>query len=86
MGKSFKIELLEYKKCARKTHHSKKFIRPAGCDTWSMLSWSIIGLNSEFSFSWTVWCNKGKEPSLLYYLPMTGRKVEFILPKVISVM
>ena len=58
----------------------------AGCYTRSILKWSLTGLNSEFSLSLTGCLTKGKEPSLLYYLPIAGgRIIEFIpFPKVLG--
>ena len=37
-----------------------------------IFQWSLTGLNSEFSFSWTGYHTKVKEPSLPYYLPIAG--------------
>ena len=39
----------------------------AGGDTSSIFKWSKAGLNSKFSFSWTVYSSKAKEYSLFYY-------------------
>ena len=39
----------------------------AGCDTWSIFKRSLIGLNSEISFTLTGYHNKVKEPLLPYY-------------------
>ena len=40
---------------------------------------SLIGLNSEFSFSYTGWHTKANEPSLPYYLLIAwGRMIEII--------
>ena len=44
----------------------------AGYDTRSIFKWSLTGLNSEFSFSWTSCLTKAEEPSLPYYLSIAG--------------
>ena len=36
---------------------------------WSIFKQGLIGLNLEFSFSWTSCLTKAEEPSLPYYLP-----------------
>ena len=48
----------------------------------------LTGLNSEFTFSKISFLNKGKEPSLPYYLPITGRENNWIhtFPKSITAM
>ena len=44
---------------------------------------SSTGLNSEFSFSGCL--AKVKEPSLPYYLPIAGERVEFVpFPRVLA--
>ena len=51
----------------------------AGCDTRSIFKRSLIGLNSEFSFSYTGCPTKVKEPNMSYYIAITeGRIVGFI--------
>ena len=46
-------------------------------DTKSIFKGNLAGLNSEFSFSEICWHTKFKQPSLHYYLHLTGeRKVE----------
>ena len=47
--------------------------------------WSLTGLNSEFSFSYTSCLTKAGEPSLSYYLPIAwGRIIGFIpFPRVL---
>ena len=49
---------------------------------------SLTGLNSEFSFSSTSYLPKAEEPSLPYYLPIAGGRINWIhtFPKGISVM
>ena len=50
-----------------------------GYDTRSIFKWSLTGLNSEFSFSWTSYFTKAEEISLSNYLPKAGgRIIEFI--------
>ena len=57
----------------------------AGYDTRSILKRSFTGLNSEFSFSSTSCLTKAEEPSLPYYLPIAGGRINgFILfPRVL---
>ena len=50
-------------------------LRSAGYDTRSIFKRSLTGLNSEFSFSWTSYLTKAKEPSLSYYLPIAGGRI-----------
>ena len=45
-----------------------KLFAAAGCHTTSIFMQSLIGANSEFSFSKSSCHMKAKEPSLLYYL------------------
>ena len=42
--------------------------------------WSLTGLNSEFSFSWTSCLTKAEEPSLSYYLPIAGGRIIGFIP------
>ena len=42
--------------------------------------WSLIGLNSEFSFSKTSCLTKAEEPSLSYYLPIAGGRIIGFIP------
>ena len=44
------------------------------------LSGGLTGLNSEFSFSLAGCHTKSKEPSLLYYLPITGGRMVGFIP------
>ena len=37
--------------------------------------WSLTGLNSEFSFSYSSCLSKAEEPSLPYYLPIAGGRI-----------
>ena len=57
----------------------------AGYDTRSIFKWSLTGLNSEFSFSYTSCLTKAAESSLPYYLPISGgRTIGFIpFPRVL---
>ena len=41
---------------------------------------SLIGLNSEFSFSLTSCLTKAEEPSLPYYLPIAGGRIIGFIP------
>ena len=41
---------------------------------------SLTGLNSEFSFSKTICLTKAEEPSLSYYLPITGGRIIWFIP------
>ena len=41
---------------------------------------SLVGLNSEFSFSWTSCLTKAEEPSLTYYLPIAGGRIIGFIP------
>ena len=41
---------------------------------------SLIGLNSEFSFSYTSCQTKAEEPSLSYYLPIAGGRIFGFIP------
>ena len=41
---------------------------------------SLIGLNSEFSFSWTSCLAKAEEPSLPYYLSIAGGRIIGFIP------
>ena len=52
----------------------------AGYDTRSIFKRSLTGLNSEFSFSYTSCFTKAKEPSLSYYLPITGGRIIGFIP------
>ena len=52
----------------------------AGYDTRSIFKWSLIGLNSEFSFSWTSFLTKAEETSLPYYLPIAGGRIIGFIP------
>ena len=47
----------------------------AGYDTSSIFKRSLTGLNSEFSFSETSCLTKAEEPSLSYYLPIAGGRI-----------
>ena len=51
-----------------------------GCDTKFIFTWCLTGLNSPFSFSYIICHNKIKEPSLSYYIPITGKKAVGFLP------
>ena len=51
-----------------------------GYDTRSIFKWSLTGLNSEFSFSWTGCLTKAEEPSLPYYLPIAGGGIFGFIP------
>ena len=42
--------------------------------------WSLTGLNSEFSFSWTSCLTKAEEPSLSNYLPIAGGRIIGFIP------
>ena len=44
------------------------------------LKWSLTGLNSEFSFSYTSCLTKAELPSLPYYLPIVGRRIIGFIP------
>ena len=44
------------------------------------LKWSLIGLNSEFSFSQTSCLAKAEEPSLPYYLRIAGGRIIGFIP------
>ena len=55
----------------------------AGCDTRSILLWSLTDLNSEFSFSKISFHTKVKELNLPYYLPLAGDWI-YTFPKGIS--
>ena len=46
-----------------------------GYDTRSIFKRSLMGLNSEFSFSQTSCLTKAKEHSLSYYLPIAGGRI-----------
>ena len=52
----------------------------SGCDTRSIFMRSLIGLNSEFSFSLTSWYTKVEESSLPYYLPIAGLRIIGFIP------
>ena len=52
----------------------------AGYDTRSIFKWSLTGLNSEFSFSWTSCLIKAEELSLSYYLPIAGGRIIRFIP------
>ena len=52
----------------------------AGYDTKSIFKRSLTGLNSEFSFSYTSCLTEAKEPSLPYYLPITGGRIIGFIP------
>ena len=49
-------------------------------DTRSIFKQSLIGLNSEFSFSLTSCHTKAEEPSLSYNLPLTGGRIIGFIP------
>ena len=42
--------------------------------------WSLTGLNSEFSFSWTSCLTKAEEHSLSYYLHIDGGRIIGFIP------
>ena len=52
----------------------------AGYDTRSIFKRSLTGLSSEFSFSLTSCLTKAEEPSLSYYLPITGGRIIGFIP------
>ena len=52
----------------------------AGCDTSSIFSQSLSGLNLEFSFSKTSSHTKIKELSLPYYLAIAGGRIVGFIP------
>ena len=52
----------------------------AGYDTRSIFKRSLTGLNSEFSFSYTSCLTKAEEPSLSYYLPISGGRIIGFIP------
>ena len=52
----------------------------AGYDTRSIFKRSLTGLNSEYSFSLTGCLTKAEEPSLSYYLPITGGRIIGFIP------
>ena len=52
----------------------------AGCDSLSTFMQGKASLNSEFSFSKIVRLTKAKEPSLLGYLSVTGKKTDRFIP------
>ena len=52
----------------------------AGYDTRSIFKRSLTGLNSEFSFYYTSCLTKAEEPSLSYYLPITGGRIIGFIP------
>ena len=52
-----------------------------GQDVTQIFKRSLIGLNSEFSFSGIGYLNKAKEPSLPHYLPIAGRRIINTFPK-----
>ena len=51
-----------------------------GYDTRSIFKWSLTGLNSEFSFSYTRCRTKAEKPSLPYYLPIDGGRIIGFIP------
>ena len=51
-----------------------------GCDPRSIFKQSLIGMNSEFSFSSTSCYTKVKEPSQPYYLPIAGGRIVGFIP------
>ena len=51
-----------------------------GYDTRSIFKWSLMGLNSEFSFSWTSCLTKVEELSLPYYLSIAGGRIIGFIP------
>ena len=51
-----------------------------GYDTRSIFKQSLIGLNSEFSVSWTSCLTKAEETSLSYYLPIAGGRIIGFIP------
>ena len=46
-----------------------------GYDTRSIFKQRLTDLNSEFFFSKTRYYTKNKEPTLPYYLPITGERI-----------
>ena len=52
----------------------------AGYNTRSIFKRILTGLNLEFSFSYTSCLTKAEEPSLLYYLPIVGRRIIGFIP------
>ena len=52
----------------------------AGYDKMSIFKWSLTGLNSEFSFSWTFCLTKAEEISLSYYLLIGERRMIGFIP------
>ena len=52
----------------------------AGYDIRSIFKRSLTGFNSEFSFSKTSCLTKVEEPSLPYYLPITGGRIIGFIP------
>ena len=52
----------------------------AGYDTRSIFKWSLQGLNSELSFSYTSCLTKAEETSLPYYLPIAGVRIIGFIP------
>ena len=52
----------------------------AGYDTRLIFKRSLIGLNSEFSFSCTSCLTKAEEISLTYYLPLAGGRIIGFIP------
>ena len=52
----------------------------AGYDKRSVFKRSLTGLNSEFSFSYTSCHTKAEEPSLPYYLRITGGRIIGFIP------
>ena len=52
----------------------------AGYDTRSIFKWSLTGLNSEYSFSYSSCLTKAEEPSLSYYLLIAGGRIFGFIP------
>ena len=53
---------------------------PLGQDFFLIFKRNLTGLNSEFSFSLTSCLTKAEEPSLSYYLPITGGRIIGFIP------
>ena len=61
-------------------YHIHQPLRSVGYDTRSIFKWSLTGLNSEFSFSYTSCLTKAEEPSPPYYLPIAGGRMIGFIP------
>ena len=46
----------------------------------TIFQWSTASLNSDFSFSLTCCLTKAKEPSLPYYVHISGRRIDGSMP------